>query len=106
VEFNLDGLPDNAVNISGLCGEDGRIVELNAVSLADTVFSYGQLVRTFYFIVFLCCMHWLLVTANVIPSSLNLVTLMMEALHSSETLVLTSAMWRNILEYGILHTII
>jgi hypothetical protein len=27
----------------GFRGEDGRIVELNAVSLVDTVFSYGRL---------------------------------------------------------------
>jgi hypothetical protein len=47
VEFNLNGLPDNAVHISGFLGEDGRIVELNAVSLVDTVFSYGRLVRMF-----------------------------------------------------------
>jgi hypothetical protein len=26
VEFNLSGLPDNAVHISGFRGEDGRIV--------------------------------------------------------------------------------
>jgi hypothetical protein len=42
----------------------------------------------------------LLVTANVVPSSLFLVTLMMEALDSSETPVLTNATRRNILEDG------
>jgi hypothetical protein len=40
-EFNLNGHPDNAVHMSGFHGEDGRIVELNAVSLVDTVFSNG-----------------------------------------------------------------
>jgi hypothetical protein len=45
VEFN--GLPDIAVHISGFRGEDGRIVKLNVVSLVDTVFSYGGLVRMF-----------------------------------------------------------
>jgi hypothetical protein len=40
--------------------------------------------------------RWLLVTANVIRSSPFLVTLMMEALHSSETLALTRAIRRNI----------
>jgi hypothetical protein len=45
----------------------------------------------------------LLVTANV-PSSLILVTLMMEMLRSSETLVLTRATWRNILRDRILHS--
>jgi hypothetical protein len=35
-------------------------------------------------------------TANVVPSSTILVTLMKEALSSSETSVLTRATWRNI----------
>jgi hypothetical protein len=47
VEFDLNGLPDNAIHISGFRGEDGRIVKLNAMSLVDTVFSYGRLVRMF-----------------------------------------------------------
>jgi hypothetical protein len=40
VEFFLIGIPDKAVHISGFRGEDGRIAELNAVSVVDTVFSY------------------------------------------------------------------
>jgi hypothetical protein len=40
----------------------------------------------------------LLVTANVVPSSPILVTLMMEALRSSETSALTSVTWPNIPE--------
>jgi hypothetical protein len=41
-----------------------------------------------------------LVTANVVPSSPILVTLMIEALPSFETLVLTRVTRRNIREYG------
>jgi hypothetical protein len=55
-------------------------------------------------IVFLRSMRWLLVTANVAPTSLIPVTLMMEALSSSETSVLTRATWRNILDSSILHS--
>jgi hypothetical protein len=40
----------------------------------------------------------------IVPSSPILVTLMMEALHSSETPVVTTATWRNISEDGIHHS--
>jgi hypothetical protein len=46
--------------------------------------------------VFLCSVRRLLVTANVVPSSPILVTLMKEALNSPETSVLTRAIRRNI----------
>jgi hypothetical protein len=45
----------------------------------------------------------LLVTPNVVPSSLILVPFIMEALRSSETSVLTKTTERNITEDGILH---
>jgi hypothetical protein len=48
VKFNLNGLPDNAVHISGFRGEDARIVEWNVVSLVNTVLNYGRLVRRRY----------------------------------------------------------
>jgi hypothetical protein len=53
-----------------------------------------------------CNVEWrrLLVTANVVPSSPILVTLMMEALSSFETSVLARATQRNVPEDSILHS--
>jgi hypothetical protein len=46
----------------------------------------------------------LLATANVVPSSLNLFTLIMETIRSSATLALTRLTRRHILQEGILHS--
>jgi hypothetical protein len=57
-----------------------------------------------FVLVFLRGVGRLLVTANVFPSSPILVTLMMEALSSCDTSVLTRATWRNIPQDGIIRS--
>jgi hypothetical protein len=57
-----------------------------------------------YHMVFLHSVHRLLVTANLVPSSWILASMVMEAPNSSETSVLTRATRRNIPEDGIRHS--
>jgi hypothetical protein len=35
MEFDLNGFPDDSIHISGLGGEDGGVLKLNAVSQFD-----------------------------------------------------------------------
>jgi hypothetical protein len=41
MELILNGLPNDAIHVLGLSGEDGSIVKLNAVSQVDVTFSHS-----------------------------------------------------------------
>jgi hypothetical protein len=59
--------------------------------------------NTYSYIVYLSSVLWLLVNINVVSSWPILLTVMMEAIRSSETSVLTRATRRNVPEDGIFH---
>jgi hypothetical protein len=71
-----------------------------ALERAD--YSEERIVSIIRLIVFRCRVLWLLVTTNIVPSSPIFVTLMMDAICSSQTSVTTRATRRNIQEDGIL----
>jgi hypothetical protein len=71
---------------------------------ASGVLHRVTLLRIKLSLLFLCTLFRLLVTANVVLSSLIPVTAVMEDLRSSETSVLTTFTRRNISEDDILHS--
>jgi hypothetical protein len=68
MELNFNGLPNDAIHVLGLRGEDGGIMKFDALSEVDSVFSH---------------------LLTLIPRSRIFSTMKMEAIRSSETYVHT-----------------
>jgi hypothetical protein len=75
MELNFNGLPNNAIHVLGLGGEDGGIMKLDVVSQVDTLVSHSSLVWLFKTDVSLMllqpCVHGTVCLPNVVLATLT-----------------------------------